>query len=360
MKCSINILIIITATSVFVGCNKDSVVGPINPTAVDTTSHEFTWTKLLLGDGAGSSLYDVAIINDSLAYAVGEIYFIDGAGKWNPLPCNLAKWNGTKWEPSRITIESKYGQVTSPFYGICTIASNDLWLCSGLPIHGDGNNWTQYDLYDMGLLDQNDGYLTKIWAHASNDVYFVGTKGAIVHYKNGTWTKINSGTSLSINDIYGSFNSFTQQWEILAVAGDVGSSFDRKILQIVGTQAIALSDSSINSTLSSVWFVAGQHYYVIGDGIYDKGGLSDYKWNVHLGDITTYYTTRVRGQAISDVFMTGAYGEVLHYNGLTWRSYQASTGLAAGSYSSLALKGDLLIAVGHESGQAAILIGRRK
>lgn len=42
---------------------------------MDTTSHDFTWQIYTLGDGTGSScLYDVAIINDTLAYAVGEIY----------------------------------------------------------------------------------------------------------------------------------------------------------------------------------------------------------------------------------------------------------------------------------------------
>ena len=56
-----------------------ATAGATNITAqartMDTTSHAFTWQSFTFGDGGGScTLYDVAIINDTLAYAVGEIY----------------------------------------------------------------------------------------------------------------------------------------------------------------------------------------------------------------------------------------------------------------------------------------------
>src|SRR5437867_933439 len=41
---------------------------------MDTTSHSFQFFRDTLGDGSSSVLNDVAIINDTLAYAVGEIY----------------------------------------------------------------------------------------------------------------------------------------------------------------------------------------------------------------------------------------------------------------------------------------------
>lgn len=73
-----------------------ATAGATNITAqartMDTTSHAFTWQSFTFGDGGGScTLYDVAIINDTLAYAVGEIYT-------NGTMYNLARWNGQQWE----------------------------------------------------------------------------------------------------------------------------------------------------------------------------------------------------------------------------------------------------------------------
>src|SRR5690606_5158442 len=57
--------------------------------------------------------------------------------------------------------------------------------------------------YDTGAEGSN-----KIWGTSSNDIYFVGRNGSIVHY-NGSpgadgWTKIESGTDLSLSDIWSS------------------------------------------------------------------------------------------------------------------------------------------------------------
>jgi len=49
---------------------KDNPPGPPTDRPPDTTNHEFTWQTFTLGDGGSSVLYDVAIINDTLAYAV--------------------------------------------------------------------------------------------------------------------------------------------------------------------------------------------------------------------------------------------------------------------------------------------------
>jgi len=59
-------------------CKKNPVT-PQPP--LDTTSHNFTWTLQRLGGASGSVLYDVAIINDTLTYAVGEMYLNDSTGQ---------------------------------------------------------------------------------------------------------------------------------------------------------------------------------------------------------------------------------------------------------------------------------------
>ena len=81
----------------------------IQITTMDTTSHQFTWQVDTLGDGASSVLYDVAIINDTLAYAVGEMYLRDTLGYFDPNAFNIAKWNGIRWQLKRL-----------PFIGPCS------------------------------------------------------------------------------------------------------------------------------------------------------------------------------------------------------------------------------------------------
>jgi len=62
------------------------------------------------------------------------------------------------------------------------------------------------------------------------------------------------------------------------------------------------------------------------------------------------------------MFIAGDYGEIPHHNGSTFKSYQAETGFV-GALGALAVKGDLVIAVGtwghQRCEQPIVVIGRR-
>ena len=212
----------------------------------DTTSHNFIFQQFAFGGNAGSSYFnDVSIINDTLAYAVGAVYFIDSTtGQPDPLPYNLAKWNGYSWQLKKVTVQTIYGSVTMPLDGIFTFSSDDIWLVAGDPIHGDGKNWSDFDIRNI-TGDQNIDVL-KGWGTSSSNIYFVGRNGNIVHYNGSSWTKIESGATLPINDIYGAWNSQTNQWEILAVASNKYLNVNKKVLQITPSTATAIPDSGLS------------------------------------------------------------------------------------------------------------------
>lgn len=109
-----------------------------------------------------------------------------------------------------------------------------------------------------------------------------------------------------------------------------------------------------------MWFVPNRHYYVVGSGIYEKERLSDSAWKNGPRDITTYYTGSVRGNHQNDVFIVGSFGEVLHYNGVHWQSYKSETALRNGTFGSVAVKGNLVIASGFDGAQAVILVGKHQ
>jgi len=168
---------------------------------LDTTNHNFTFETFTFGEHSSSILFDVAIIDENNIWAVGEIYMNDSLGQPDPHAYNAVHWDGNEWLPQKITVEFRGNLITPALYGVFAFSNNDIWFSSGVPIRGDGENWTQYHLFDMGILGQDDGSLKKIWGSNSENVYFVGNKGTIVHYQNGNWTKIESETDLHIYDI---------------------------------------------------------------------------------------------------------------------------------------------------------------
>ena len=351
-----HILLALSFLCIFAGMNcKKNPVAPPPPNNNDTTSNNFTFQTFAFGGNAGSCMFnDVAIISPTDIWAVGAVYLDSADGAPDPFPYNAAHWDGNSWTLMKITVQTKYGPVTAPFYGIVAFSSNDIWISSGLPIHGDGANWTQYDLYTMGVLGSNDGYLTRAWGSSSRNIYFVGTSGSIVHYANGSWSKITSGTSLQFNDIYGS------GVQILAVC----LQFDPpggEIFSIQGNTATLISSSPIQGDqLYGIWFIPNQRYDLALDfgGIYEKRSLSDTGW-VPL-EITGAATTGVRGNSVNDIVVVSATGDLLQWNGVVWKSFRNQTGLAGNSYARVAISGNVVIAVGVNGTQAAITMGMRQ
>lgn len=55
----------------------------------------------------------------------------------------------------------------------------------------------------------------------------------------------------------------------------------------------------------------------------------------------------------------GAFGETLHYNGVTWKSYIEETGINSGGYFTISIKNNTMAAVGYEYQSAIVIIGNR-
>jgi hypothetical protein len=167
----------------------------VSATTVDTTSHEISWTVEYLGDGA-SVLWDVAIISDTLAYAVGEMYLRDSLGNWDLNAYNAARWNGAKWELKRIPFIGPCSAVDYPPIRAIWAFSEDYILVTngGSIVRYDGRSASM----DCRMNSLLVGAINKIFAVAPEDVYAVG-----IHYVNGSWQKLDMGTTLPVQDIWG-------------------------------------------------------------------------------------------------------------------------------------------------------------
>ena len=319
----------------------------LSVTTMDTTSHDFTFETFTFGGTAGSStLYDVAIISPENIWCVGEILVADTSIN-GYTTYNAVHWDGSQWELKRITVLYRGSLITPPLYGIFAFSDNEIWLSSGVPIKGDGTNWTQYHLFDMGILTQNDGYLTKIWGTSSTDLYYVGTKGTIARYLNGTWSKINSGTNLNINDIWGTVDNEGNQY-ILCTAYNFATGGEKKLLRIRNFVVDEISWTG-NRELYMVWFNSKYKIYAGGEGLFN---LTNGNWTEE--QLPPYFIFSVRGDNHNNILAVGGFGFCTHFNGISWKIFNELA--ISGNYKSVAVKGGLVTIIGTTSGNKAIIV----
>ncbi len=327
-------------------------------TTLDTTSNNWTFQTFELGGSQSSVLNDVAIINDTLAYAVGEIYGYDSTGHADLYPYGVARRDGTSWK--LIKLLDNAGYPLTPIRGILVVNPNDIWLAAGSVYHWDGvSPQAQLSFSRLTLSDPN-ATIEKLWGTSSLSLYGVGNAGTIIWYNGTVWQALPSGIDLDINDIWGDYNAETGQGEILAVAADVLVRPGIEVLKINGTSVQMLDTAGINAgNLSSVWFEAGKKYYVAGGGIFQKNSLSNLSWTNGKYDITSYYIYRIRGTSFNSIVAVGGVGEILTYNGASWKSHFDETKLNSGNYNSVATRDNIIVAVGEDAPYGVVTIGRR-
>jgi len=326
-----------------------------NGNGQDTTSHNFTFETFTFGQHSSSLLYNVAIINENNIWAVGEIYLKDSLGNPDPHAYNAVHWDGNRWDILRIPTKTFSGStVSSPVKTIFCFNKNDIWTFSvaGSYSHWKGSNWV------TEFVNEREGSGNKLLGISSTNLYLVCSYEGISFYNGTNWQKKESGTDLDIYDIVG--NNGETGVEIYAVAANQGTSTEKKIFQLKNNSLINLPVAGIPSSIKSIWFKAGKKYYVVGSGMYTKTDInSTLSWESIWQGITQYYTKSIDGNDLNDIVVCGAYGEMLHYNGATWKSFQNELQMQAGAYNVVKINGNFIIAVGYDSPKAVITIGRR-
>ena len=332
-----------------------ATVGATNITTqartMDTTSHAFTWQSFTLGDGGDSYvLHDVAIINDTLAYAAGDIYM--GGTMYN-----LARWNGQTWELQRIP----YNYQGQPFYNsiqcIYTFGPNDIWIAGNGIQHWDGLKFNEINL-PISIWGQNQ--INKIWGISSSDLYIVGNSGSIAHYNGANWTQISNGAiSVDINDMWGMENISNNQTTILCTSSTIYYGGVENVLSLSGTTAVTTNTNGLPWSIRGIYFDS-RCYYIVGDGIFYKHSLQDASWQNLVQGVTTNYVESIRGNASNDIIAAGDHGTILHFNGISWHNYTQQLNTSAAIFYASDIKGNIAITVGTlGDGSAIVMVGKR-
>lgn len=286
-------------------------------TTLDTTSHEIQWQA---PDtlGVQGLIRDVWVFSETNAWAVGEIYLADSTGKPDMgNPYNAAHWDGSKWEVKQIKVNFRGNMITPPLEGIFAFSPTQIWLVGSLPIFGDGSTWIMYDL--RTTLHPNVS-VSKAWGSNAQNMYFVGSGGSTVHYSNGTWTKMESHTTVNLQDIWGIDNSHV--W----ATGFNSNDGHSVVLQFDGKQWTTLYDSDTQSfqtkyQFSRVWSDISTRIYLDGGSGLHTMNLNNFNISPQIHTGRTFVSYCLRGTGLNDIFDGGPAGELSHGNGYSWHLY---------------------------------------
>ncbi|HJQ12897.1 MAG TPA: hypothetical protein VJ840_17835 [Gemmatimonadaceae bacterium] len=110
----------------------------------------------------------------------------------------------------------------------------------------DGATWRQ-------LSSGTTETLNDVWGTSSSDVFVVGTHGTILHYNGIAWSPQASGTTQTLNAIWGSSAN-----SVFAVGDDIIEHYDGS--------AWTRQTTSVPMLLHGVWGTSSNDVYAVGEG----------------------------------------------------------------------------------------------
>ena len=236
----------------------------------------------------------------------------------------------------------------TPGSAVFAFGPDDVWITAGGIHHFDGTRWSE----EAGI--EAAGGATGIWGNAGNP-WFVGNKGFIAYRNaNGVWKKIESGTITRINDIWGIKNRISNEEIKYCAVTDFWEPKDKKILKITNATNVDSIPWNTGRDVVSVWSQNGSFLYACGAGVFKRVNDS---WK-EITTVTNFYTNKIRGNAFNNIVVCGSFGLISHFNGRSWHSYTELYNVNGG-YSSIAIRNNLILAVGLNGASAIVTIGKR-
>ncbi len=257
-------------------------------------------------------------------------------------------WDGTEWSLKRIPFLYQGDSLYGPIYSVFAFNPDDIWFGIGSMIHWDGEKY-----WSIGTSSVFPSRVKKIWGSSSDDLYIVGNSGSIAWYNGTSWRRIESGTDVNINDVFGVTDQMNNQKKVFCAVSYVLQPGEHKILTIDEYNKVDSLQWNTGRRVNSTWSNNGWIVYSSGGGVFNnKSG----NW-IEETSIPLYYTNRIRGNGLNDVFVGGDFGLLAHFNGTTWNVYNEF--LFVASSLSISVNGNIIAAVGRQGEKALIIVGRR-
>jgi len=343
MKRRICVFVLLSLSLLVNSCNTTEP--PTNENGIDTTSHNFTFQSWTFGEHSSSVLYDIAIVNDTSIWAVGEIYLNDSLGQPDPTPYNAVHWYASAWTVVRIPTKTFSGSIVSAeIRTIFAFNENDIWTFSiaGSYSHWNGTSW------QTEFVIERDGSGNKLWGTNSSHLYLVCNNGGITYYNGTSWEKTASGIDVNLTDIYG-----TPDGNEIWTCGWNNSDGHTILLRIINNQSEIIYDSynpnkklPYNGFVSSLWTDGNDHFWLTGisDGVV-KHSYKNINIATKLNFDIQYFPYRIRGNKCNDISLVGDASMLWHFNRSNWKRYEELLNVND-RLRSVNMEGNIIVAVG--------------
>ncbi|APF20750.1 hypothetical protein Cabys_4005 [Caldithrix abyssi DSM 13497] len=282
---------------------------------LDTSSHSFAWQI----DTLPGTVFDISGLDENNVWLVGE-FSRSNSQTGETEKFNYGYWNGKTWKLQSILKEG-------PYMGIHVFNKNNIWLTDGGMIHWNGKYWKLYHPWNMGILNETEGGVTKVWGLDSSNVFFIGLTGTIIHFDGYTFKKMESKTNVNLTHIYG-----IDENHIWVVGDDRGLHGGHSVLLFFNGSSWKVKyhyrynegppfEGGPIGQYRGIW--ADKDSIIMGSGhgfwhesiITGKGRIEPFSFHPIGAEEKIFARNR------NDLFMIGHFYTLHHYNGKSWKRY---------------------------------------
>ncbi|MBN8704845.1 MAG: hypothetical protein J0L62_03155 [Bacteroidetes bacterium] len=323
---------------------------PVTDRTMDTTSHEFTWKLDTLGC-SGSNLLDVAIVNDTCVWVVGDM---TTAPRGGVTLYNAAMYNGKIWKKFAFSLPLWPSGSRPQIIRCIWFDGENLWVFSEIggyaKIKPDGK------VLKTGYCLERRGTPQKMWGNQKNQFYLAGSDGSMTWYDGSAFHLIETGTQVDFLDIWGTPSGevwacgYVSRTGIGVLVRKNGAQFE--VVYETGKPSVFNGYDWITSAIWSpdnknIWVNSGAR--IIVQPIDQIQNVTIFPRNAVYG-FFQYQINGMRGTGINDVFFAGVLGVLWHYNGSTFKKYPIAN-MNTTWLTSIAVSKHQVFAVGYGFGE---------
>lgn len=317
---------------------------------MDTSSHSVVWDIDTLST-LGYDLRDVTILDNDNIWVVGEIATDSGS-------FGAAIWNRNQWSTKKFQTST-----SNVFpYGIWGFSEENIWLAAGSIYHYNGASTSLKWLRNINTSE----IVRKMWGSSTNNLFFVGDESIIIHYNGATFTRMESGSTIGLTDIWGlnddniwiggSVSGGPNPW------GSVLLTYNNNTWEKLYEYHVP-EDGFGAISMKSIWTDNEDIIYIGGESGNWSYSIKDSQL-VDLENVGSWVKSKIRGFSRNDIFSVGQGSEVMHFNGISWYLYPELKAIGNGTvwWRGLAVTKDVVVIVGidhsAEFGSYPLLVAR--
>lgn len=255
----------------------------------------------------------------------------------------IREFDGKEWTSMDVT---PTGYDYYSFADVWGLSMQGLFVLQGDGIqHYDGSTWTSMDLPELPSGDEGGARLLDVWGSSSNDVYAVGSGGAVLHYDGTGWATTTAGESdlvclfgISKNELYAANNRLVDEPPCFSPPCPENRVFS-SIFTSDGEAWIEMSVIE-DKWIRGLWGMSGDALFGVGAfaEMWEEGGMGGIRyyrtilrydgasWIPMIDETTQGTLNDVWGSSENDIFAVGSGGAILHYDGTSWVEMQSGTG----------------------------------